>query len=66
MLNFLGYFLGDFHVSVLVSYHVDLELLVYLGFQRIMILLLFVLLLNIYTLFFLLLFPFLSYLIFHL
>ena len=52
MLNFLRYFLGDFHVSVLVFYHVNLELLVYLDFQGIMILLLFVLLLNIYTLFF--------------
>ena len=36
MLNFFGYFLGDFHVFVLVSYHVDLELFVYLGFQGIM------------------------------
>ena len=37
-----------------VFYHVNLELLVYLYFQGIMILLLFVLLLNIYFLFFLL------------
>ena len=51
MLNFIGYFLGDFHVFVLVFYHVNLELLVYLGFQGIMILLLFVLLLNIHYFF---------------
>ena len=66
MLNFLRYFLGDFHVSVLVFYHVNLELLVYLDFQGIMILLLFVLLLNIHTLFFLLFCHFLSCLMFHL
>ena len=39
-------------MSVLVFYHVNLELLVYLDFQGIMILLLYVLLLNIRTLFF--------------
>ena len=61
MLNFLGYFLGDFHVFVLVSYHVNLGLLVHLGFQGIMLLLLFVLLLNIHTLFFPLPFHFLFY-----
>ena len=54
MPNFPGYFLGGFHVSVLVFYHVNLELVVYLDFQGIMILLLSVLLLNIHTLFFLL------------
>ena len=43
---------------VLVFYHVNLELLVYLDFQEIMLLLLSVLLLNIHTLFFLLLFSF--------
>ena len=37
---------------VLVSYHVDLKLLVYLGFPGIMLLLLFAILLNIHTLFF--------------
>ena len=58
MLNFLGYFIGDFHVFVPVFYHVNLELLVHLDFQGIMILLLSVLLLNIHTLFFLLLFHF--------
>ena len=52
MLNFPRYFLGGFHVSVLVFYHVNLELLVYLDFQGIIILLLFVLLLNIRTFFF--------------
>ena len=52
MLNFFGYFLGGFHVFVLAFYHVNLKLLVYLDFQRIMILLLSVLLLNIHTLFF--------------
>ena len=51
MLNFLGYFLGGFHVFVLVFYHVNLELLVYLDFQGIMILLLYVLLLNIHIFF---------------
>ena len=66
MLNFLGYFLSGFHVFVSVFYHVNLELLVYLDFQRIMILLLYVLLLNIHTLFFLLLFHFLFYLMFYL
>ena len=66
MLNFLGYFLGGFHVFVLVFYHVNLELLVYLDFQGIIILLLFVLLLNIHILFFLLLFNFLFCLTFHL
>ena len=66
MLNFLGYFLGGFYVFVSVFYHVNLELFVYLDFHGIMILLLFVLLLNIYTLFFLLLFHFLFYLMFHL
>ena len=58
MLNFVGYFLSGFHVFVSVFYHVNLELLVYLDFQGIIILLLFVLLLNIHTLFFLLLFLF--------
>ena len=58
MLNFLGYFLGGFHVSVLIFYHVNLKLLVYLDFQGIMILLLYVLLLNIHILFFLLFFHF--------
>ena len=48
MLNFLGYFLGDFHMFVSVFYDVNLELLVYLDFQGIMILLLSVLLLNIH------------------
>ena len=52
MPNFPRYFIGGFHVSVLVIYHVNLELLVYLDFQGIMILLLSVLLLNIHTLFF--------------
>ena len=51
---------------VLVFYHVNLELLVYLDFQGIMFLLLSVLMLNIHTLFFLLLFHFLSYLMCHL
>ena len=58
MLNFLGYFLSDFHVFVSVFYHVNLELLMYLDSQRIMILLLYVLLLNRHTLFFFLLFHF--------
>ena len=58
MPNFLGYFIGGFHVFVFVFYHVGLKLLVYLDFQGIMILLLFVLLLNIRTLFFLLFFHF--------
>ena len=66
MLNFLEYFLGGTHVFVSVFYQVNLELLVYLDFQGIMILLLYVLLLNIHTLFFLLLFHFLFYLMFHL
>ena len=44
----------------------NLELLVYLDFQGITILLFSVLLLNIHTLFFLLLFPFLFYFMFHL
>ena len=52
MLNFLGYFLGGFHVFVSIFYHVNLELLVYLDFQGIMILLLYVLLLNIILYFF--------------
>ena len=43
---------------VLVSYHVDLELLVYLGFQGIMFLLLFVLPLNMHILFLSLTFSF--------
>ena len=64
MLNFLGYFLGDFYVFVLVFYQVNLELLVYLNFHGIMILLLSVFLLNIHTLFFLLFFHILSYLMF--
>ena len=51
MLNFLGYFLSGFHVFVLVFYHINLELLVYLDYQGIMILLLSILLLNIHTLF---------------
>ena len=58
MLNFLGYFLGGFHVFVSIFYHVNLELLVYLDFQGITILLLSVLLLNIHTLFFSLTFSF--------
>ena len=58
MLNFFGYFLGDFHMFVLVFYHVNLKLLVYLDFQGIMFLLLFVLMLNIHILFFPLLFHF--------
>ena len=66
MQNFLGYFLSEFHVFLLVSYHVDIELLAYLGFQGIMLLLLFVLFLNIHALFFLLPFQFLSYLMSHL
>ena len=66
MLNFLEYFLGDFHVFVLVFYHVNLGLLVYLDFQGIILLSLSVFLLNIHTLFFLLLFLFLSYVMFHL
>ena len=45
-------FLGGFYVFVSVFYHVNLELLMYLDFQGIMILLLFVLLINIHTLFF--------------
>ena len=56
MLNFLGYFLGDFHVLVLVFYHVNLKLFVYLDFQGIMLLLLYVIMLNIHILFFLLFF----------
>ena len=51
---------------VSVFYHINLELLVYLDFQGITILLFYVLLLNIHTLFFLLLFPFLFYIMFHL
>ena len=51
MLNFLVYFLGGFHLYVLVSYYVDLELLVYLGFEGITLLLLFVLLLNLHYFF---------------
>ena len=43
---------------VLIFYHVNLGLLVYLDFQGIMILLLYVLLLNIHTLFFSLTFSF--------
>ena len=43
---------------VLVFYHVNLELLMYLDFQGITILLLYVLLLNIHTLFFFLTFSF--------
>ena len=67
MLNFLRYFLGDFHVFVLVFYYVNLKLLVYSDFQGIMILLLFVLRLNIHILFFSLTFSFfLSYLMSHL
>ena len=66
MLNFLGYFLGNFHVFVSIFYHVNLGLLVYLDFHGIMILLLSVVMLNIHTLFFLLLFHFLFYLMFHL
>ena len=66
MLNFMGYFLGGLHVFVLVFYHINLELLVYLDFQGIMILLLSILMPNIHTLFFLLLFHFLFYLMFHL
>ena len=66
MLNFLRYFIGGFHVFVSIFYHVNIELLVYLDFQGIMSLLLSVLLLNIHTLFFLLLFHFLFYLMFHL
>ena len=66
MLNFLECFLSDFHVFVLVSYHVDLKLLVYLSFSGIMLLLLFALMLDIHTLFFHLPFHFLSYLMFHL
>ena len=58
MLNFLGYFLSGFHVFVSVFHHVNLELLVYLGFQGITILLLSILLQNIHTLFSLLLFSF--------
>ena len=52
MLNFLVYLLGGFHVFISVFYHVNLELLVYLDFQGIMILLLSILLLNIHTFFF--------------
>ena len=66
MLNFLEYFLGGFHMFVLVFYQVNLELLVYLDFQKITILSLSVLLLNIHTLLFHLLFPFLFYIMFHL
>ena len=51
---------------VLIFYHVNLGLLIYLDFQIIIILLLSVLLLNIHILFFLLFFHFLSYLMFHL
>ena len=66
MLNFLRYFLGGFHVFVSVFYHVNLELLVYLDFQGITILLLSVLLLNIHTLFFITFSFFLFYIMFHL
>ena len=51
---------------VSIFYHVNLGLLVYLDFQGIMILLLSVVMLNIHTLFFLLLFHFLFSLMFHL
>ena len=51
---------------VLVFYHKNLKLLVYLYFQGIMLLLLSVLMLNIHTVFFLLPFHFLSYIMFDL
>ena len=66
MLNFLECFIGDFHVFVSIFYHVNLEQFVYLDFKAIMLLLLFVLLLNIHTLFFPSPFHFLSYLMSHL
>ena len=65
-INFVYAKFSGFHMFVSVFYHVNLELLVYLDFLGIMILLLSVLLLNIHTLFFLLLFHFLFYLMFHL